>query len=290
MLNLKNNFLGVYEKALPKVSWPEKIKVASELGFDFIELSIDESDERLERLNWSDKQVEEILLECKQNNIFIRSICFSGQRRYPMGSHDKEIRKTSMKLLEQCIILAHKLGIKIIQLAGYDVFYEEKDQTTKEYFLKNLNEAMKIANRYAINLSIEIMDDVFINSISKFLEIKKEVNYPWLSVYPDLGNLWAWNSDNSIEELEKGFNEVVALHIKDTLLVKEDFPGKFKNVEFGEGDVDFKMLLKYLNTKQYSGSFVIEAWYEDFPKTVSLLENAKKYVLNIFKETGWELC
>ena len=49
--------IGIYEKALPKhYTWIEKLKFAKELGFDFVELSIDESDTRLARLDWSKEQ------------------------------------------------------------------------------------------------------------------------------------------------------------------------------------------------------------------------------------------
>ena len=40
--------IGIYEKALPKtVTWRERLILAKELGFDFVEMSIDETDERL---------------------------------------------------------------------------------------------------------------------------------------------------------------------------------------------------------------------------------------------------
>ena len=46
--------IGIYEKATPKhFNWLERLNFAKELGFDFVELSIDESDERLARLEWS---------------------------------------------------------------------------------------------------------------------------------------------------------------------------------------------------------------------------------------------
>lgn len=47
--------IGIYEKALPQnISWAERFALVKKLGFDFMELSIDESDERLARLDWSE--------------------------------------------------------------------------------------------------------------------------------------------------------------------------------------------------------------------------------------------
>ena len=42
--------LGIYEKALPPDhTWQERLMAVKEAGFDFLELSIDESDERQSR-------------------------------------------------------------------------------------------------------------------------------------------------------------------------------------------------------------------------------------------------
>ena len=40
--------IGIYEKATPKhFTWLERLNFAKELSFDFVEMSIDERDERL---------------------------------------------------------------------------------------------------------------------------------------------------------------------------------------------------------------------------------------------------
>ena len=59
--------LGLYEKALPNsLDWEEKILMAKELGFDFIEISVDESDERLQRLDWSDDEIYRLRHLCEK--------------------------------------------------------------------------------------------------------------------------------------------------------------------------------------------------------------------------------
>ncbi len=42
---MRNHPLGIYEKALAKdLSWPERLVLAKSCGFDFVEMSVDETE------------------------------------------------------------------------------------------------------------------------------------------------------------------------------------------------------------------------------------------------------
>ena len=280
--------LGIYEKALPKsISWPERLALTKLLGFDFIELSIDETDERIARLDWTKAQRQEILSAIMDTDIPILSMCLSAHRRYPLGSADIKKQEMAIELLKKAVDLASDLGIRTIQLAGYDVYYEPKTIASRQAFIENLAKCVAIAANKGVVLAIEIMDDPFINSISKFLAIKSQIPSPYLQVYPDLGNLSAWPENDVGHELEKGISEISQIHLKDTLAVTSDFEGKFKNVKFGEGCVDFMGCLKTLKRLNYSGSFVMEMWSETSPSPEVEIENAKAIVLPFLKEAGY---
>ncbi len=109
---------------------------AKELGFDFVEISIDETDERLARLDWNKEKREYLVKSIFETGIKIPTMCFSGHRRFPMGSKNADTRKKAMELMEKAIIFASDIGIRIIQLAGYDVYYEKGDEETKALFIE----------------------------------------------------------------------------------------------------------------------------------------------------------
>ena len=57
MTRNRNYSLAVYEKAMPcTLTFEELLLSARDCGFDRLEISIDESDMRLERLEWNDSQ------------------------------------------------------------------------------------------------------------------------------------------------------------------------------------------------------------------------------------------
>nr|WP_324253793.1 L-ribulose-5-phosphate 3-epimerase [Staphylococcus kloosii] len=282
------NYLGIYEKAMPvSLSIPEKLKYAKQLGFNFIEMSIDELDQRLARLTWSKDYIHKINETQLYEDIYVQSICLSGHRRYPLGSSDENIRNKALEIMFQAIDLAQKIGVRVIQLAGYDVYYETKSQLTAQNFKESLNVALDYAAKKQVILALEIMDDTFLNSISKYIELKQAVsNHPYLKVYPDVGNLSAWPRNNVPNELAKGINDTVAIHLKDTLPVTADFKGKFKDVPFGEGEVDFVEVFQTLQRLKYNGPFLIEMWSENLTDPKEVILNAKTFIEKAIVKSG----
>ena len=232
MYNSEYLVLGIYEKALPpNTSWREKLETAKAAGYDFVEISIDETDNRLSRLEWSNKERLSLVRDIAETGIKIPSMCLSGHRRFPLGSEDGDERKRGLEIMEKAIKLAADIGLRNIQLAGYDTYYTSGNERTRRNFLMGLKQAVVWASRAQVMLSMEIMDYPLMNSITRFLEYSEEIRSPWFTVYPDIGNLSAWGNDIE-KEIRKGIDKITAIHLKDTLAVSGVFNGKFKEVPF----------------------------------------------------------
>lgn len=145
---MKGYTLGLYEKAMPgSLTWKEKLLAAKSAGYDFVEISIDETDEKLSRLEMTGQERLELVRLMAETGIPIRTMCLSGHRKYPLGSSDPQVCGRGMEIMQKAIQLADDLGVRIIQLAGYDVYYEESSLETKKRFLKNLKKAVNMAER-----------------------------------------------------------------------------------------------------------------------------------------------
>lgn len=248
--------LGLYEKAMPKnLSWHEKLRIAKEAGFDYLEMSIDETDEKLERLEW-DQTLRAALKQAMQDTgIMINSICLSAHRKYPLGSHEEQIRQRSLEIMEKTIDLACDLGIRLIQLAGYDVYYEDGDELTKKYFMENLSKAVMMAAKKGINLGFETMETPFMDTIEKAMQYVTKIDNAYLGVYPDIGNLTnasiLYGHDVN-EDLTKGKGHLFAAHLKETI------PGRYREIPFGSGHTKYIAnidKLKALGVRMFVGEF-----------------------------------
>ncbi|MGV6989089.1 L-ribulose-5-phosphate 3-epimerase [Testudinibacter sp. P80/BLE/0925] len=281
---MRKHKLGIYEKALPKnLSWQDRLSIAKSCGFDFVEISIDESDERLARLDWSKAERLEIVQAILETGITIPSMCLSGHRRFPFGSHDEKVRSEAYAIMEKAIQLASDIGIRTIQLAGYDVYYEEQDEGTLQRFSEGMQWAVEKAASAQVMLAVEIMDTPFMNSISKWKQWDQLLASPWFTVYPDVGNLSAWGNDVT-KELELGIDRIAAIHLKDTYAVTDTCKGQFRDVPFGEGCVDFVKVFETLRRLNYRGAFLIEMWTEKSDEPIMEIINARRWIETKMKE------
>lgn len=272
------HLIGLYEKALdPADSWEVRLKKAASLGADYIEICIDEQDVRIERLFWADSKLRELRAQCDDAGILIQSMCLSAHRRFPFGSANAATRKHAYEIMERAILFSEKMGIRTIQLAGYDVYYEPSTEESRRAFLEGLCWAARQAESRQVMLAIEIMDTDYINSLEKYIEFERVVQSPWLRVYPDMGNLSAWGNDME-RQWELAFGRAVSVHVKDTLAVTESFPGQFKCVSFGEGCVDFAGNFGILERLGYAGPYTIEMWYQPGTDDVSVVREAIAYL------------
>jgi len=289
MINFDKKFrMGIYEKALPiELSWRERLTKAKELGFDFVEISVDETDDRQARLEWSDEEIYALRNLCIELDMPLQSMCLSAHRKYPFGSMDDAVRERAFEIMEKAIVFAYKMGIRCIQMAGYDVYYEPQSAATHERFIEGMQKATKMAERAGVLLGVEIMDTPYLNSLSKFEVLKQKIPSPYFMAYPDVGNISGWNH-HVPTELKLSHQHIVQVHLKDTLRVSPDCKGQFRDLVIGEGQVDFHGIFKTLAEIDYAGPLVIEMWaqnddwFDDIAKAKARLET-------IARESGLEL-
>jgi predicted hexulose-6-phosphate isomerase len=251
--------LGLYEKSMPNfLSLREKLEAAGNAGFDYLELSIDETDEKLSRLEWKKEEINLLRRGMEETGVPVSSICLSGHRRFPLGDPDEGSSKASLAIMEKAVALASRLGVRIIQIAGYDVYYRSSSEETKRRFAENLEKSLYMAAREGVMLAFETMETPFIDTVEKAVYWCRYFPSPYLQVYPDTGNITnaALRYGGQVsEDLETGAGRLAALHLK------ESRPGEYREIPYGQGHVNFA---EVVNSAWRLGVrlYVAEFWYQ----------------------------
>lgn len=110
-------------------------------------MSLDETDARLARLDWSPEQRLALVKAVAETGVRVPSMCLSAHRRFPLGSEDDAVRHQGLEIMRKAIRLAQDVGIRVIQLAGYDVYYQQANDETRRRFRDGLKQSVEMASR-----------------------------------------------------------------------------------------------------------------------------------------------
>ena len=282
---MKPYALGIYEKAFPpEIPWRERLSMAKIAGYDYLEISIDASRNRINRIFMDTGERLEMNRLMKESGMPIRSMCVSALTKYSLGNPDALLRDKGMEIAQKSIELADDLGIHMIMIPGYDVYFSESTYSTKGRFKDNLKTVIQYAAKRGVLLAFETMENNFMNTVEKAMKYIMLLNTGYLQIYPDLGNLtnaaFLYQHD-LYEDMELGRGHIMALHLKETL------PGIFRELPFGKGHVDFKKGIEKaweLGVRRY----VTEFWYTGKPDWREEIFSAGKKFTSMLSEVADE--
>jgi L-ribulose-5-phosphate 3-epimerase len=269
--------LGIYEKALPlNISWQKRLSTAADLGFDFLEMSIDPSEEKLNRLDWSQSKRRAIKGYMDEANLSIRSICLSANRFFPLGSSFLERREKGLTIMRKAIELASDIGVRIVQVAGYDTYNEPSNRDSNQRYIDGLYQATMWASEHSVFLGIENQETSFVDSPTTATKIIREINSPYLQLYMDIGNMIVAKLDIE-NEIKVAEGHLLGVHIKDA---KPDIP---RRIPFGDGEVPFDLVFQLLRVVRFQGLVTIEMWNDDKPNSKEICAEAREKVLSYLR-------
>lgn len=271
---------GLYEKALPaSLSWPERLTIAAQVGYDFMEIAIDDTDARIERLDWPLSKRVELRNIHRSTGVPIKSMSLSAHRRFPLGSTSARTRQTALDIIKKAIDFTLDIGIRVILVAGADAYHEGSTPQSQARFLEGLERAFEWASAAGVMLALENWD-IQVDSVQKAMTYVHYFDSPWFQLYVDIGNL-AYAGYDVISELELGQGHIAAVHVKDTL------PGQLRYVPPGKGVVPFVSAFAKLAQMGFQGLVALELWTEDLPDSVEIVTQAHGWLREQMR-AGWQ--
>jgi len=279
--NLGKIPVGIYEKALPlDMTWHERLTAAYQAGYDFLEISIDDGDMRLARLDWGASDRAALRQAVRDSGVPITSLSLSAHRRFPLGSASPGLRQRALDVFRKAVDFAHEFGLRHVLVAGAMAYYEDHDPGMADRFLDGLERGFEWASAAGVTLALENWD-ICIDSIQKVMQYVDHFNSPRFRVYGDIGNL-VYAGYDPLAELALGQGHFAAIHVKDTI------PGQLRYVPLGEGSVPFVDCFARLAEIGFQGPLALELWTERYPDSVEIVAAARQW-LQSRMEAGWRM-
>jgi L-ribulose-5-phosphate 3-epimerase len=114
------------------------------------------------------------------------------------------------------------------------------------------------------------METDFMNTVQKAMCYVRLFDSPFLQVYPDIGNIRN-AAENYIDDIRCGAGHIVAAHLKETK------DGIFRDLEYGQGRVDFGGSVHELR-RLGVGMFTCEFWYDNKTDPLTYILRNKNYL------------
>lgn len=211
-----------------------------------------------------------------QTELPIRTMCVSALTKFSLGNPDGKMVSRGMEIAEKSIELAADLGVRVVMIPGYDVYYEPSDEKTKSEYLENLKRVAEIAEKTGVILGLETMENEFMNTVEKAMKYVVLCGSNYLKIYPDIGNLTNAAKQykmDVLEDLQLGKGNITSMHLKETL------PGRYREVPYGTGHVDFEAAIRkawQMGIRRYVTEFWYlgeEDWNEELKKAYDKMAN-----------------
>ena len=255
---MRNYEIGLYEKAMPELSWSEKLAAAKEAGYDFVEISIDASEDKIGRVYMPKEERRALVELLYESGMPLRTMNVSALTKYALGDEDDAIRARGLDIARHAIPLAADLGVRVVMFPGYDVYFGTSTPETVRRFHEAMDELKLLAARYGTIIGFETMENEFMNTVEKGMRWVETLASPYVQLYPDIGNTTnaaVLHGTDVLADLRLGRGHIAAFHLKETK------PGVFREIPYGEGHVDFPGAIETvwaLGVRR----FVTEFWYD----------------------------
>jgi len=223
----------------------EVLKASREIGYDGVELNLDEGMLKLSR-----KERASLAETAESLGLELPSLCSGLFWRYNLASPDETVRRKGIEILKAGCEFAADIRAKVLLVVPAVAVPEMSYQKTWELSKKSILEAVSSAKDYGVDLGVENVWNRFLYSSVEFRRYIEEVNHPNVKAYFDVGNIWFLGFPQ--EWIRHLAELIVCVHVKDFHRQTLQFKPLL------QGDVPWPEVMKALREVGYDGFLNVE--------------------------------
>jgi len=221
------------------------LEISSEIGFDGVELNLDE-----ENLELPKRERREIAEKAGSLGLDLPSLCSGLFWKYNLAGPEEKIREKGIDIIKKGCAFAADIEASVFlvvpAVAVPEVSYKEMWKLSQ----RSIAEAVPVAEEHGVILGIENVWNKFLYSPLEFRSFVEELNHPNVKVYFDVGNfhLMAFPQQwiRYLSDL------IVCVHVKDFQRSTLQFKPLL------QGDIPWPELMRALRDISYNGFLNVE--------------------------------
>lgn len=261
--------ISLSTKILWQTNLIDSLKLIKEKGYDGAEIWEYQIHRDIEDLSWFKKYLQQLELEITLH---------SPNDDINLSSTNNEIRKVSVKQIEESIRLASKLGLKIITVhPGRKTSSKDNLDRIWELQIDSFNQLVKVAEEHDVFLGIENMESrakemiIFPKDINRLIS---DIRSKCVGITLDLAHIATIGSLTVKEYISELQEKIIHAHLSDS-------NNTITHLPLGWGNSNLSGMLSALQ-KKYDKNVVIEGYVPG--KEIEVLENNINIWQKIWKD------
>jgi sugar phosphate isomerase/epimerase len=255
--------LGLLSPEFPSVSLSANLDAIAETGAVSVQFDLASAVGHTFPAELSQDTVEIINAGFSERQLTLAAL--SGT--YNMIDPDPQTRQAGAEGLNRVIALAPRLGTNVVTLCTgsrdpSNMWRRHPDNDAPEAWadlLVQIEEAVRIAEKYGVTLGVEPEIGNTINSVHKARRLLDEVRSPRLKIVMDGANIFQRGQlPNMRKVLDEAFellgSDIALAHAKDL-----DKDGEAGHMAAGRGRLDYRYYMELMRTSGFDGSIILHA-------------------------------
>ena len=228
-------------------SFVDGVKIASDLGYNYIEPMVHTGWELLSEVNYFHS------FSMEEDPLLMKEICDAqGIKVGSLSGHSPLMKpEAAIPRLTRAIVLADSLGAKFVntdEMVKPDWMTDDEAHQAMYYTLRKIE---MVARRHQVYVCIE-PHGIYTKTAAGLLKIVNLVKSPWIKVNWDTGNSYLAGIEDPYEGLDLVKEQVYHVHAKDISMAQsESDRGKVTGTPVGcacgQGVVDWNRVLDILD-------------------------------------------
>lgn len=228
-------------------SFTDGVKIASELGYEYIEPMVHTGWELLSEVNYFHS------FSMEEDPLLMKEICDAQDIKVGSLSGHSPLMKPEAAIprLTRAIVLASSVGAKFVntdEMVKPDWMSDEEAHLAMYYTLRKIE---MVARRHQVYVCIE-PHGIYTKTAAGLMKIVNLVKSPWIRVNWDTGNSYLAGIEDPYDGLELVKDQVFHVHAKDISMEQsESDRGKVTGTPVGcacgQGVVDWERVLDILD-------------------------------------------
>jgi sugar phosphate isomerase/epimerase len=255
--------LGLLSPEFPSVSLSANLDAIAETGAVSVQFDLASAVGHTFPAELSQDTVEIINAGFSERQLTLAAL--SGT--YNMIDPDPQTRQAGAEGLNRVIALAPRLGTNVVTLCTgsrdpSNMWRRHPDNDAPEAWadlLVQIEEAVRVAEKYGVTLGVEPEIGNTINSVHKARRLLDEVRSPRLKIVMDGANIFQRGQlPNMRKVLDEAFellgSDIALAHAKDL-----DKDGEAGHMAAGRGRLDYRYYMELMRTSGFDGSIILHA-------------------------------